>query len=317
MLNFLSDNLAIVSLLLVTLLVLALLAVVVSAALRGPGQDGGAIAAAPKLGTDSLRQSFRTALELIEGNLATRAERYKLCWTLVLDEGSGAGLPLAQSGLPSALSTDHSQRAAALGVGWHFFDQGVVAQLQASQLGSPDPDSAANTGIWDDFIALCRKYRPQRPFDAIVLALPCSALLADDAQGLQELAARAHLVTVLPERRIFETLMERERLGTTGVGQGIAIPHGRLAGLNKIVGMFARLETAIAYDAVDNQPVDLVFLLLAPEGAGADHLKALARVSRLLRNQQTCEKLRAAKDPEVLYALLTEKTNGGASSQAA
>jgi len=194
MLNFLSDNLAIVSLLLVTLLVLALLAVVVSAALRGPGQEGGAAAAAPKLGTDSLRQSFRTALELIEGNLATRAERYKLCWTLVLDEGSGAGLPLGQSGLPSALSTDHSQRAAALGVGWHFFDQGVVAQLQASQLGSPDPDSAANTGIWDDFIALCRKYRPQRPFDAIVLALPCSALLADDAQGQQELAARAKAI---------------------------------------------------------------------------------------------------------------------------
>lgn len=194
MLNFLSDNLAIVSLLLVTLLVLALLAVVVSAALRAPGQDAAAAAAAPKLASDSLRQSFRTALELIEANLATRAERYKLCWTLVLDEGSGAGLPLAQSGLPSALSADSSQSAAALGVGWHFFDQGVVAQLQASQLGSPDPDSAANTGIWDDFIALCRKYRPQRPFDAIVLALPCSALLASDAQGQQELAARAKAI---------------------------------------------------------------------------------------------------------------------------
>ncbi|KRB92489.1 type VI secretion system protein [Duganella sp. Root198D2] len=192
MLNFLSDNLAIVSLLLVTLLVLALLAVVVSAALRGPGQPAGAAVA--KLGSDSLRQSFRTALELIEGSLATRAERYKLCWTLVLDEGSGAGLPLAQSGLPSALSADSSQRAAALGVSWHFFDQGVVAQLQASQLGSPDPDIAANTGIWDDFIALCRKYRPQRPFDAIVLALPCSALLAGDAQGQQELAARAKAI---------------------------------------------------------------------------------------------------------------------------
>ncbi|WP_426343223.1 type VI secretion protein IcmF/TssM N-terminal domain-containing protein [Pseudoduganella sp. R-32] len=194
MLNFLSDNLAIVSLLLVTLLVLALLAVVVSAALRAPGQDAGAAAPAPKLASDSLRQSFRTALELIEANLATRAERYKLCWTLVLDEGSGAGLPLAQSGLPSALSVDSSQSAAALGVGWHFFDQGVVVQLQASQLGSPDPDSAANTGIWDDFIALCRKYRPQRPFDAIVLALPCAALLASDAQGQQELAARAKAI---------------------------------------------------------------------------------------------------------------------------
>lgn len=129
-------------------------------------------------------------------------------------------------------------------------------------------------------------------------------------QLLQELSERAAKITGLPERRILEVLTERERLGSTGMGQGIAIPHGRLANLPKIVGLFARLETAIAYEAVDNQPVDLVFLLLAPEDAGADHLKALARVSRLLRNQATCEKLRAAGKPEVLYALLTEKTNG-------
>jgi PTS system nitrogen regulatory IIA component len=136
-------------------------------------------------------------------------------------------------------------------------------------------------------------------------------------QLLQELAERIAPFCDVPERRVFETLIERERLGSTGMGQGIAIPHGRLAGLRKITGMFARLETPIAYDAVDNQPVDLVFLLLAPEGAGADHLKALATVSRLLRNQQTCEKLRAAKGAEVLYALLTEKSGGGTSSQAA
>jgi len=129
-------------------------------------------------------------------------------------------------------------------------------------------------------------------------------------QLLQELAkASAHL-TGLPERRIFETLFERERLGSTGMGQGIAIPHGRLPGLPRILGLFARLETPIPYDAVDDQPVDLVFVLLVPEEAGADHLKALARVSRLLRNQSTCEKLRATAKPEVLYALLTEKTNG-------
>ncbi|HEY2068470.1 MAG TPA: PTS IIA-like nitrogen regulatory protein PtsN [Rhizomicrobium sp.] len=134
---------------------------------------------------------------------------------------------------------------------------------------------------------------------------------------LQDLAEKAAKLTGIPERRIFETLIERERLGSTGMGQGIAIPHGRIAGLPKIIGLFARLDTPIAYEAVDGQPVDLVFLLLAPEGAGADHLKALARVSRLLRNKQTCEKLRAASKPEVLYALLTEPTNGGASSQAA
>ncbi|HWE05882.1 MAG TPA: PTS IIA-like nitrogen regulatory protein PtsN [Rhizomicrobium sp.] len=150
--------------------------------------------------------------------------------------------------------------------------------------------------------------------EAVIAALKAQS----KKQLLQELAQHAARITQIPERRIFETLIERERLGSTGMGQGIAIPHGRLAGLGRICGLFARLETPIAYDAVDDQPVDLVFLLLAPEGAGADHLKALARVSRLLRNQATCEKLRAATRPEVLYALLTEPTNGGAhSSQAA
>ena len=120
----------------------------------------------------------------------------------------------------------------------------------------------------------------------------------------------------IPERRIYEILTERERLGTTGVGQGIAIPHGRLANLEKIVGLFVRLDTPIEYDAVDKQPVDLIFMLLAPEGAGADHLKALARVSRLLRNQAACEKLRAAKSAEALYAILSEPA-GGANSVAA
>ncbi|MEI9994152.1 MAG: PTS IIA-like nitrogen regulatory protein PtsN [Rhizomicrobium sp.] len=135
-------------------------------------------------------------------------------------------------------------------------------------------------------------------------------------QLLQELAARAATLVRQPERKIFETLMERERLGTTGVGQGIAIPHGRLPDLKDIVGVFARLESPIDYDAVDNQPVDLVFMLLAPEGAGADHLKALARVSRLLRNQPATEKLRAAKSAEALYAILTD-TTGSAGAQAA
>lgn len=135
-------------------------------------------------------------------------------------------------------------------------------------------------------------------------------------QLLQELSARAHAQTGIPERRIFETLIERERLGTTGVGQGIAIPHGRIADAKKITGVFARLDTPIDYEAVDSQPVDLIFMLLAPQDAGADHLKALARVSRLLRSQAACEKLRAATSAEALYAILTQ-TNTGASSQAA
>ena len=120
------------------------------------------------------------------------------------------------------------------------------------------------------------------------------------------MADKATVLTGLPERRIFETLTEREKLGSTGMGQGIAIPHGRVAGVEKMTGLFAQLDHPVDFDAMDDQPVDLVFLLLAPEGAGADHLKALARVSRLLRNQAVCEKLRAAPQAATLYALLTE-----------
>ncbi len=125
-------------------------------------------------------------------------------------------------------------------------------------------------------------------------------------QVLQELAKRAAEATGLPERQIFEVLLERERLGTTGVGNGIAIPHGKLAGLQQLFGMFARLEAPVDFDAIDEQPVDLIFLLLAPEAAGADHLKALARVSRLLRDRGVCEKLRGANQADAIYALLTE-----------
>ncbi len=124
-------------------------------------------------------------------------------------------------------------------------------------------------------------------------------------QALQELARLAAAETGMAERAIFEVLLERERLGTTGVGRGIAIPHGKLPGLERIHGLFARLGAPIDFDAIDDQDVDLVFLLLAPETAGADHLKALARVSRLLRDNAGCEKLRAAKDARDLYALLT------------
>ena len=123
-------------------------------------------------------------------------------------------------------------------------------------------------------------------------------------QALQELAKRSAELTGMAERTIFDVLLERERLGTTGVGNGIAIPHGKLAGLKKLHGLFARLEQPIDFDAIDDQPVDLIFLLLAPEGAGADHLKALARVSRLLRDPQICQKVRGSDNAEAIYALL-------------
>lgn len=125
-------------------------------------------------------------------------------------------------------------------------------------------------------------------------------------QALQELARRAAEVTGLGERVIFDVLMEREKLGTTGVGNGIAIPHGKLAELPRLYGIFARLDRPIDFDSIDEQPVDLIFLLLAPETAGADHLKALAQVSRLLRNKAVCDKLRGTDAPEALYAVLTE-----------
>ncbi len=125
-------------------------------------------------------------------------------------------------------------------------------------------------------------------------------------QALQEIARRAAELTSLNERTIFDVLLERERLGSTGVGGGIAIPHGKLPDLNRLYGLFARLDRSIEFDSIDERPVDLIFVLLAPEAAGADHLKALARVSRLLRDRSVCEKLRGSETPEALYALLTE-----------
>lgn len=125
-------------------------------------------------------------------------------------------------------------------------------------------------------------------------------------QALQELAKHASAQTGLHERTVFGVLLERERLGTTGVGNGIAIPHGKLPGVDRLHGLFARLETPIDFDSIDEQPVDLIFMLLAPENAGADHLKALARVSRLLRDKAMCEKLRGSDKSDALYALLTE-----------
>lgn len=125
-------------------------------------------------------------------------------------------------------------------------------------------------------------------------------------QALQELAQKAAQLTDLHERKIFDVLLERERLGTTGVGQGIAIPHGKLNELAQLHAVFARLETPIDFDSIDDEPVDLIFLLLAPESAGADHLKALARISRLLRDQNICAKLRGTSESDALYALLTD-----------
>jgi len=124
-------------------------------------------------------------------------------------------------------------------------------------------------------------------------------------QALQELAARAAVMCGRSEREVLDVLMQRERLGSTGIGGGIAIPHGKLAKLDRLFGAFARLERPVDFEALDGQPVDLMFLLLAPEGAGADHLKALARVARSLRDPEIARKLRESRDVEAIYAVLT------------
>ena len=145
---------------------------------------------------------------------------------------------------------------------------------------------------------------------ADLLPGPDAVLACVKASGkkalLAELVSRAAALYKLDERRLFDRLLERERLGSTGIGGGIAIPHGRMATLSVPVGLFARLAQPIDFEAIDERPVDVVFLLVAPEGAGADHLKALARVSRLLRDRTLVEKLRATDSADALYAMLVE-----------
>jgi PTS system nitrogen regulatory IIA component len=149
-----------------------------------------------------------------------------------------------------------------------------------------------------------------------MIVMPLNDLVAPEAvvpslrvsskkQALQEWAARAAAICGRNEREIIEVLLQRERLGSTGIGSGIAIPHGKLAKLDHLYGVFARLERPVDFESLDGQPVDLMFLLLAPEAAGADHLKALARIARLLRDPEIARKLRESRDAEALYAVLT------------
>ena len=143
------------------------------------------------------------------------------------------------------------------------------------------------------------------PTDLVAPGAIIAALKANSKkQVLQELAARAADLCGQNERSILETLQQREKLGSTGVGNGIAIPHGKLARLDRLFGLFARLDPAVDFEALDGRPVDLVFLLLAPEAAGADHLRALARVARLLRDADVARRLRQSRDATELYAVL-------------
>jgi nitrogen PTS system EIIA component len=130
-------------------------------------------------------------------------------------------------------------------------------------------------------------------------------LVAANKKGLfQQLAAASAKLSGLPAKTIVQSLTAREKIGSTGFGGGTAIPHGKIEGLDRVFGYFARLATPIDFQSIDGMPVDLVFMLLSPPDAGADHLKALARISRLLRDPQTVAKLRGARSKDALYALL-------------
>lgn len=144
--------------------------------------------------------------------------------------------------------------------------------------------------------------------DAVLPSLKVSS----KKQALQELSERAAQICGLSAREIFDALIQRERLGSTGIGNGIAIPHGKLPKVSEIFGVFARCEKPIDFEALDGEPVDLILLLVAPEGAGADHLKALARAARLLRSPAATAKLRATRDAASLYAVLAEEPKSAA-----
>ena len=130
--------------------------------------------------------------------------------------------------------------------------------------------------------------------------------------ALQELSERAAQSCGISAREIFDALLQRERLGSTGIGNGIAIPHGKLAKIERISGVFARLDKPIDFESLDGEPVDLVLLLIAPETAGADHLKALARAARLLRSQTITAKLRTTRDAGLIYSILAEEPRSNA-----
>ena len=140
------------------------------------------------------------------------------------------------------------------------------------------------------------------PQDGVIASLKASGA----KQALQEIGRRAADVFGLDCREVTDGLLAREKLGSTAMGSGVAIPHARIAGLGQIVGLFARLDRPVDFEAPDGQGVDLMFTLLAPEEAGADHLRALARVSRLMRDEAMRKKLRASNDAEALHALITE-----------
>jgi len=131
--------------------------------------------------------------------------------------------------------------------------------------------------------------------------------IASKRDVLTRLSNKVAELTGHPAKDVFEALNDRESLGSTGLGNGIAVPHGKFAPIKHVMAVFMKLTTPVEFDSVDDQPVDIVMMLLAPMGAGADHLKALARVARILRTDSIADALRRSNDPERLYSILTQK----------
>lgn len=188
----LTDNLVLITLGALILLLLLVLSFVLYLSTR-PEREPGARVVVPRMRPESLRSSFRQAVELIEGHIASRKQRYDVPWVLVFGDG-GAPLGLDQAGIASTLGTDAAAAAATPGLSWHFFDQGVAIELDGASLGDPQAGPEAPERSFDEFLSLCRDYRPQRPFDGVVLTIPASLLVADEAESrpaLVRLAQRA------------------------------------------------------------------------------------------------------------------------------
>ncbi|RTQ31529.1 type VI secretion protein IcmF [Variovorax gossypii] len=189
----LTDQLFLISIAVLTLVVLLVLGMVLYFAARRSHAKPSSDPKVARIRFDSLRSSFRQAVELIEGNIASRADRYGIPWIMLLNEGDDhRQLPIEQSGVASALSTESASAATTQGISWHFFDRGVVIDIQGAYLGSPDDDDASEKP-WDEFLGMCRSYRPQRPFDSVVITIPAALLLDDSTDGRLELSKRAKL----------------------------------------------------------------------------------------------------------------------------
>jgi type VI secretion system protein ImpL len=188
----LTSNLFLLSIAVLALVACAVLGAVIYFALHGSHAKPAAEPKIVRLRSDSLRSAFRQAVELIEGNIASRAERYNIPWIMILNEGDDPRpLPISQAGVASVLGADAASPAATQGISWHFFDRGIVVDIKAAYLGSPDDDGDGKP--WDEFLSLCRNYRQQRPFDSVVITVPAATLLVDDTDARLELVRHAKL----------------------------------------------------------------------------------------------------------------------------